>query len=149
MDNRKEFRRALTDLQGMRGHAYLIAGKPHRILVHRVEDNDTVQVTTDQQLFFLSEAELPAWVEGCAPLESTQVSVINTEAAQMMAPMSGALGQLTNILLDNITKVQANPEYIPQATAIKDQVQTFIGLARVQVDAARVMIAAQNQRGNA
>lgn len=148
MDNRKEFRRALTLLQEMRGHAYLIAGKPHRILSHRVDDNDSVQITTDQQLFFLTEAELPEWVEGCVPLESNQVAVLNTEAAQMMAPMSGALGQLTNILLDNIAKVQANPEYIPQATAIKDQVQVFIGLARVQIDGARVMLAAQNQHGN-
>jgi len=44
---------------------------------------------------------------------------------------------LTEILMENIQKVQENPEYIAQAKEIRDNVRELVNLARVEADMVR------------
>ena len=44
------------------------------------------------------------------------------------------VGSLKEILMDNIKKIQANKEYIPQASEINNQVKSIIDLAKAEID---------------
>lgn len=81
----------------------------------------------DSVLTFLKEfapAEAPA-----AQSTSSEIVVSNT---------SNIVDSLRGILLDNIKKVQENKEYIPQATAINNNVNSIINLSKLQMDALRM-----------
>jgi|GEM_PF-3404884 len=45
--------------------------------------------------------------------------------------------QLSEILMNNIQKVQDNPNYVPQAKEVRDNVRELVNLARVEIDMIR------------
>jgi hypothetical protein len=45
---------------------------------------------------------------------------------------------LTQILMDNITKVQSDPNYIPQAQAVSENIGQIIQLAKTQIEMFKV-----------
>lgn len=58
----------------------------------------------------------------------------NTAAAAPKLQSDLDAEKLKNILLDNIEKVQKNPEYIKQATAINNQINSFVNITKLQLD---------------
>ncbi len=48
--------------------------------------------------------------------------------------ISETAGPLSAILMENIKKVQADPNYINQAKEIRDNVREIINLGRVEID---------------
>lgn len=63
----------------------------------------------------------------------------------MTSSVIGSNGkELSDILKDNIRKVQSDPAYIPQAQAIADQVKEIINLAKVEVEMVKAVSSLKN-----
>ncbi|HEY4148923.1 MAG TPA: hypothetical protein VGM41_08340 [Chitinophagaceae bacterium] len=70
------------------------------------------------------------------------LSVIPADNSMMAKTVIGQNGQaLVDILKDSITKVQNDPDYIPQATAIRENIREIIDLAKVE---AQTIVALNN-----
>lgn len=77
--------------------------------------------------------------------ENTGLQVDVTSASPAMV-INAAAPELINILKDNITKIQEDPKYIPQAVAIADQIGKIIDVSKTQIDGFRVIASLANKK---
>jgi len=126
--------KATDKLNKMLGKTFLYLGAAVMIQNYQKKDGK-VRVITDKRDYNLPEEELESFLEELQPMESSPMVV--PQAAAILN--NSGLADLSKVLLDNIKKVQENKDYIPQACEIRDQVKTFIDLAKVQIDCVKVM----------
>lgn len=69
--------------------------------------------------------------------ESTSLTILNDSGKPVKTIVGENATALSNILIDNIKKVQDNPAYIGQAKEIRDNVREIVNLARVEIDMIR------------
>lgn len=108
------------------------------LIQNYVRKEDKTRVITDRRDYNLTDEELALFLEELQPVDSSGTSPAVVSQAATILNNSG-LSELQKILLDNIKKVQADKEYIPQASEIQNQVKTYIDLAKVQIDCVKVM----------
>ena len=78
--------------------------------------------------------DLAKFIEYCLPVDDTptrqESQAVSTEVVQQT---NSLLGTLQQTLLDNISQVKTNPNYIKQANVINSSVNSLIGLAKIQI----------------
>ena len=103
------------------------------------EDKSKVYIDTNEmdRHFERPVDTLPALLKELEPTtDAAERRSTNTDIA--MSNTMSIAEELRNVLLDNITKVRANPAYIPQATAINNNVNSIINLSKLQMDAVKL-----------
>jgi len=105
---------------------YRFNEEKEKVYIHTNEKSDHWERPYDAALTFLKEF---APGEPAPKNTSTEIIVSNT---------SNITENLRNILLDNIDKVQKDKAYIPQATAINNNVNSIINLSKLQMDAIKM-----------
>ena len=103
------------------------------------EDRERVFIHTDHQdnHFDRLLIDLNSLLKEFQPVEETQLDKTKGSGLVMA---QGRLGNtVRDILLDNIEKVKANKEYIPQAQAINEQIGQLLNLAKVEVEYLKVI----------
>lgn len=97
-------------------------------------DTNTVKIVTTGKTITVKQKDLPAFLDSLLPVASETTQAI----VQVDKETSGLLKTLQETLLDNIAQVKANPGYIKQATTINSSVNALVGLAKIQIQAARL-----------
>lgn len=143
----------------MVGKQYMIDGIVERIMLYTLNPN-SISIETDSRKRSFSEDQLMEWAKKCLPvqddLEVLQDNMSMTPGNSKMAPAvqntaavntvvyqpsftSNNFSELRNILMKNIEKVQESKDYLPQAVAVRDNVQSVIELTKNEIEYAKVL----------
>ncbi len=139
MSNEQNIELIIHTLEDMIGKKYNYGNSEHTIKSYRMlEDKERVYVMTDKKQFdrpydsameFLNQLE---FVAGRVIVPSNQEKEHSTFFPERQINAS-VVKELKDMLLDNIRKIQENKEYIPQAEAVKSNVDCLIDLAKTEI----------------
>lgn len=142
--------RVLAKIETMIKQYFLIDGMEEMVLQYKLMPN-TIKVTTDRYTREFSAEQFHEWAQKCIPLNTTNTER-NQETEESMAlpatnqqsnPQivvyqpsfsSANFSDLREILMANIKKVQTEKEYLPQAVAVRDNVQSIIELTKNEIE---------------
>lgn len=138
MNAEKQVELIKSTLEDMVGYKYVYGGHHHIINGYTIhEDKERVYVQTSRRHF---DRPLESALEFLSKFEKYEERSLTVPGGDRMAvPMitpqitSSTIGQLKDVLLANIEKVKADKGYIPQATAVKQNVDSIIDLAKIEV----------------
>jgi hypothetical protein len=131
------------------GRQYMIDGFVERIVSYQLKENH-ITVKTDKKDRSFSEDQFMAWAKRCMPVQDDidaleeemqpskeLTSFGNQPAATVIYQPSFKSSNFTDlreVLMDNIKKVQESKEYLPQAVAVRDNVQSIIDLTKNEIE---------------
>ncbi len=127
MDKEKEMQK----LERMIGNTYLFEGR--RMLIQDVKINgNKARLITDKD-----EIELPLdALEDYLPdfhLKESNALARNPEVVEVILGGTTMYTKLQDTLLDTLQRIQADPGYIGQASAINDTIKSMIDLEKVKI----------------
>lgn len=146
--------RITAKIETMLGKQYMIDGIVERIVTYNLAVN-SIKVTTDTRDRSFSEDQFTDWVKRCLPVQD-DIEVLQEEMGMVHGNLKTAsevnksrsvntivyqpsfkssnFSDLREVLMDNIKKVQESKEYLPQAVAVRDNVQSIIELTKNEIE---------------
>lgn len=129
----------LKVLQQMKGKTYQYAGKIHYIVDYTIdEQREKVTLKTNLQTFerpYESMDEfLNYWTEATALPATVNGAGESNRNNALVESETNLVDDLTQILKENIEKVQKDPGYIKQAQAVNNNVNSIINLTKLKLD---------------
>lgn len=124
-------------LKPMEGKQYNYGGQTHKVWSYVVsEERERFFITTDRHAF---DRPLEAANEFLSKWVSVDKQDEENHKFTALAKIEPVINKdlaitLKNTLLDNIKQIKENKDFIPQAIAIKDQVDSVISLAKTQLE---------------
>jgi hypothetical protein len=91
------------------------------------------------------QAEMALEGKAVAPTAGAAAALTNSNAVMQMLP-NNALATMNEALLASIAQVQKDPAFIAQARAISETVQVAVNVAKLQIDAGKLMLQAQRSK---
>lgn len=116
-------------LEAMAGKNYLFNGRRHKIIKAR-QAGDKIEIVTDKEWLSLDEKEVRSFLPAAPDQE---VSL------QILPKNDDTLSTLRGTVLQTIEKLKADKAYIDQANAINGSIKTIIDLAKLELDAYKLM----------
>lgn len=133
----EEQKRLITQtLDAMVGHTYLYGNGVHKILDFRFNDErERVYIKTDKKEFDRDYESVLVFINQLQPSQANGISKYeNREEIIPVAQInSSVISECKNVLLDSIKKLQSDPKYVDQASAIIENVNTIIELGKIEV----------------
>lgn len=147
----------VNKLDPMIGRQFLIAGIEERITGYKF-DESSVKLISDKRTRVFDEHQLDSFLrKECMEIGSEldemgdefddvmTMAKPNGVARQLPAQVpsqqvyipsfsNSHFAELRQVLMSNIAKVQENKEYLPQAVAVRDNVQSIIDLTKNEID---------------
>ena len=121
--------------EDMIGRSYTYKGYRHEVLDATHPEEDLYVIKTDKRTLRLTEEEVQ---KDLKPIKEGN-RVKDALALRNNVISDGrSLNSLSDILLENIKKVQADPKFIDQARATNETAKTIIDLKRAQLEAIRL-----------
>lgn len=133
----------------MVGNRYLISGNAERINGYKFEDS-SVKFITDKRVRVFDQAQLEDFLrKDCKVMaedyeeldqslaaQSNRVQLSSTQQQVAYVPSfnNSHFAELRGVLMANIERVQDDKEYLPQAVAVRDNVQSIIDLTKNEID---------------
>lgn len=111
----------LQRLDSMIGGEYFYNGNKIKIDGAKFE-NGKIFIASGKEVIEIQATEIEKFVE--APKEKIMLSVL---------PHNGKLEELRDVVLNNIEKLKISSEFIPQAEAINDSINTLVNLAKIEL----------------
>jgi WD40 repeat protein len=113
----------------------------HQITITSIDflaDDQFLVTTEDDRTIKVSEEELE---KDFLPIENGVSANTQTQTAilQIVKNESAQMNDLSNILMDNIKKVQENPSYVEQAKAINENAKSLIEIKKTQIEMLKVL----------
>jgi len=122
----------------MKGKTFQYGNNIHYVIDYKIEEKKercTIQtnVTSFDRTFEALEEFLRYWkpVENIAALQT--VADQQQQIALFMEQENSLSNKLIDMLTDNITKVQNNKDYIPQAQSINNNINTIVNIAKMRL----------------
>lgn len=115
---------------------YEINEAKERVYIHTNEKDNHWDRPFDAIMSFCKEFE---------PTELKVASKSGSETDTMISNASTMGQQLQSVLMDNIEKVGKSKDYIPQATAINNSINSLINLKKLELDYLRTAQKLKNQ----
>ena len=113
----------------MAGKNYLINGRRHKIIKAR-RAGDKIEIVTDKDWLCLNENEVRSFLPA-APDQEVSLKILPKN--------DDTLSTLRGTVLQTIEKLKADKAYIDQANAINGSIKTIIDLAKLELDAYKLM----------
>lgn len=120
----------LKQLREMVGRTYLYRGTKYMILEVYLEE-EYVKLETNNGFLKVTEKELTLFSD--VSLEVLPVKGALELPAELKTEFDNC-NSIANIVMDTITKVQADAKYVPQAKEINGAIKNLIDLKRVQIE---------------
>jgi|SRR5690606_5653693 len=120
----------LNKLYDMVGGTYLY--KRESITIKGVIASDAdqlIRIKTDKQDITISQLHLSDFLSALLPVEADHEEA--TTALQVQ--QSGEITNMQNILMDSIKKIQQDKEYVGQAKAINNHINTMLNMVKLQM----------------
>ena len=138
----------LDTLRQMKGKSFVYANKTFQILDYSIDDHRSrVTIKTDKRVFERTYDEADEFLTYFSPV--TEAEVIETEtvdkgavtvttsdvqANEVVEEHKSLTKELIDVLRDNIAKVKKDKNYIAQAQAINNNVNSIINVTKLQLD---------------
>lgn len=132
----------LSRLSKMVGQTYLYNTNSVKILSYKQKE-DHVTIVTDKDWIEVPLFKLPALLEEFLEVEQEDEepqhlpSPSRNSSLQVTQNARQNLSSLKDVLLDNITKVQKDKEYINQAKAINNNINTLMNMYKLELELTR------------
>lgn len=124
-----------TTLESMIGHRYMYGATNHTITRYRInKERGRVTVITDKKEFDRPIDAAMEFLEQFEPIPGRAVAVVQDQPnLPQMQVNSSVISELKDVLMDNIRKVKEDKNYIEQAEAVRQNVESVIGLAKTEI----------------
>jgi hypothetical protein len=128
----------------MKGSWFLYGNQQHYIKNYSMnEDAEKFTLTTDKKTFTRPYENVMEFLGLFEPVPEREPQLAVSNSKGLFLPevtVNGAVvKELKDVLMDNIKKVQENKDYIPQAEAIKSNVDSVIQLAKAEIEYLNVL----------
>jgi len=124
-------------LEQMEGLSYKYGGRNHTIKSFNIiTSREEVQIQTNIKNFVRPFESVLEFLNKFEPIQETGMAMFENKDAVPIPQMqvnSQVISQLKDILIENINNVKKDKDYIPQATAVKLNVDSVIDLAKIEV----------------
>lgn len=135
----------------MIGHQFMIDGRVERIMNYQIKEN-SISVDTDKKPRSFSEDQFMDWAKKCLPVQDDievleedlkpsrelkkfkEKEIMGSQVVYQPSFSSSNFSDLRSVLMENIKKVQEDKEYLPQAVAVRDNVQSIIELTKNEIE---------------
>jgi len=119
-------------IKDLKAKKWLYKGKPVSVISHQKTHDEYVFCLNDGEVVHCFEQNLEATLlEKFIPLPAHS-KVSNTPVK--VGVFSDTLAQLRDVLLDNISKVQKDKDFVPQAREINNSVKEVCNLAKIDIE---------------
>lgn len=116
------------------GKSFLYMG--NQITINNyTEKNGKISIATQTGFIDIKTEELTEFIDSLEPV-SNELSV---QVIPQMQINSSVVGQLKDVLMDNIKKLQADKSFLEQACEINNQVKSFIDLAKAEIEMVKLI----------
>jgi hypothetical protein len=138
MSNDKVIQVVKKLLDPLIGKPFIYGGREQTIQSYQIiEEKDRVNITTDVGYYEKKFEAVSAFVNQLEEVSEKNkgVQVISRAPIELpgMQVNSTVISKLKDELMENIKKVKQNKDYIPQAMAVKENVDGFIELAKIEL----------------
>lgn len=120
----------MENLKKLIGKTYLFRGNQIRVENYSVQ-NGSVTLVTDKGFIDKKESEIDGFIAELQPV--SYAPVVQTQID------SSVIGNLKDILMDNIAKVKADANFIPQSEEINKNVKSIIDLAKTEIEMVKII----------
>lgn len=137
MSNEEQMTLIKSALDNMIGGTYLYGNHTIRIMDYKInEQRERVYVITDKKEYDRPFESILDWINNLQLVPSRAVVQVPNSGSTLLPEAqvnSSVIKELKEVLLDNIRKIKESKDYIPQAEAIKANVDSVIGLAKTEI----------------
>lgn len=129
----------LKQLDELKGKLISYKGIEQTLLNYKIEGDDSMVVTDKQFFEFDTKAKLQWFIADCTLVQSSEL--VTTNDLELSKPDSqndnNVMAQLKGVLMENITKVQKDPKYVPQAKTVVNSVAALTNLVKLELQIKR------------
>lgn len=119
-------------MDSMIGNLWLYNGREVRIKGFNI-NNDQVRVINSGRPIVLPADRLEEKLDEFLPVQDEPYGGTKTAAMQVFENDSNQISSLEEIIMDNIRKVQTSKDYLPQATAVTNNVNTLLNMSKQKI----------------
>lgn len=129
-----DIKKLTSELEQMKGNSYQYAKQVHTVTGYRINEERFVLITNLNEFSRKTESAEEFFKYWFRITQEVENKNENNEVAIYIEQEQTQANDLILILKDNISKVQADPKYIPQAQEINDNVNTIINIQKMKLD---------------
>ncbi len=127
-----------TKLATMVNHTYIYKARHQKILSFRIED-DTVHIVTDLRWLKIDITKIEKELQEFLPVEEEKDdAVIDGIYLPTVHQAKENMPSLKDTILENIDKLKTNKDYVKQAAAINQSINTLINMAKLELQTVRI-----------
>jgi len=120
-------------LDRMTGGLYLYKGRQVRIKsVNQI--GDQLRIVTGGMPVVINLDKVEQALEDFLPVEDEPSAGQKAKAVQVFQNDSNQIENLEKMVMDNIEKVKDDPDYLPQAKAVTNNVNTMIKMTKLKIE---------------
>lgn len=120
----------IEKLESIKGKLFIHKEKEERVLNYKIEV-DMICIHTDIDQYKIGFGDLNIFLRNFLLVD--EHPVVNQNKGLVILDNEGTKS-IKEILMNNIKRVQNNPEYIPQAKQINSDVNSIIELAKAEIE---------------
>ena len=123
-------------LSRMIGRTYLY--KSNQIVVNNYAlKGDSYQIATDKNWIDVPVEDIKEFFDECEIVSNK--AELGFAIPKLQIASGDSILNLKEVILSNIKTLQTDKEFIGQASAVNDQIKSFIDLAKVEVEMVKIM----------
>ncbi len=126
-------------IDNMIGQSYKYKGVLHNFLAFRKEGDKIILVTDKKWFEFADVEDMSFFIAECETVMDVE-PLPTTDSSGLIIPDSGSddvMAKLKGVLLESIDKLTKDKDYVPQAKAISNSVQTLTNLVKMELQIKR------------
>ena len=121
----------------MKGKQFIFRTHPLTVLDAQ-RDSQGFVITTDWKTIDISFNDIESTLKEFLPAsDSTDLTISESFSSQVINKHSGMMSDLKDVLLDNIKRVQENPDYAKQAQVVNKSASTLVSMVALEVQVAK------------
>lgn len=128
-------------LDSMIGGIWLYMGRTVKVVGYGDVD-DKIRIRTTTVPIIIKKVDVFKELDNFLPTDNDideEDDTLNNGAMVYLKQGQDSMSKLEGVLMDNITKIQSDPSYIPQAKAINENVGTILKISQQKIDIFREM----------
>ena len=130
--------KAIAQLKDMVGKTWLYKTNQVRILSFRHKE-ESITIVTDKDWVETTVYGLAELLKDFLEVSQEDSPALENTSLQVIANTRNGLSELRSVLMDNIKTLQGNKEFIPQAKAINNNINTMINMVKLEFQITKEM----------
>lgn len=123
--------KAIEQLKAMTGKSWMYKTRMVKILSHQ-QKGEAVVIVTDKDWIESDTVNLTTLLGEFLAVEQDDDPALENTSLQVIQNTRSGLSELRTVLMDNIKTLQGNKDFIPQAKAINNNINTMINMVKLE-----------------